>query len=148
MKVLFVKDLAGQGRKGELKEVSEGYALNFLIKQKFAIIATEEQRLQYQKSIADKTSALNKLKDKNVQIKAKLEKLELSIFARTGQSGKLFGAVKAEDVTSAIEQKTGLKIDKKLISFIEPIKSLGKNVVQVKLDKDITANLKITLSAN
>ena len=141
MKVLLIKDVPKLGKKGEIKEVKEGYGRNFLIAKGFAKLATkevvkeweeEQKRLEEQK--VKEIEELNKLKDR-------IEKLNITITKKLGNNGHLYGAVTKEDIASALKEKN-IEIDKKLIDT-KNIKSLGEHIVDIKLGHGIHAKLKI-----
>lgn len=143
MKVLFTKDVKGQGRKGQIKEVSEGYALNFLIKQGLAVAATEKVVVKEQQKLDAKAADLEKKKAKYIAMKVELEKRQFTISAKTGEAGKLFGAVREKDIADAVSSKLGQSIDKHMVRIPEPIRNLGEHKVLVVLDKDTQATITI-----
>lgn len=143
MKVLFVKDVAGQGRRGELKEVSEGYALNFLVKRGLATIATEKvQKEQELKArVAEETA--QKQEARALAQKAEIEKRTFEIRAKTGADGKLFGAIREKDIAEAVSAKVGFIIDKHRIVLDSPIKNLGSHEATLVLSKNVSATAKL-----
>lgn len=144
MKVIFLKDLKGQGKKYEVKEVSDGYATNYLIKKGYATKATEKE-LNHVKSI--KTSIATKEeenKEKALKQKKELESLEITIKVKTGQKDKLFGSVTAKEITENLE-KQGHKVDKKQIAIKKAINTLGTHEIDINLYKNINAKIKITI---
>lgn len=142
MKVIFLKDLKGQGKKGEVKEVSEGYARNFLLPKGFALEASggNMKSLEQQKQ-HDQKKKEQQLKDAKA-LAAKLEQQEVILKAKAGDGGKLFGAVTSKQIADELE-RVGLQIDKRKIDLREPIRALGVTVVQVKIHPDVTANVKV-----
>ncbi|MCG7378064.1 50S ribosomal protein L9 [Paenibacillus sp. ACRSA] len=145
MKVIFIKDMKGQGKKGQVKEVSEGYAQNFLLPRGIARIATdgnmktldnqnaaEERRKQEEKAEAE---ALGK----------KLESEVTELKAKSGESGRLFGAITSKQIAEALAAK-GLKIDKRKIELDEPIRTLGVTQVSVKIHPEVKATLKVQVT--
>jgi large subunit ribosomal protein L9 len=143
MKVLFVRELEGKANPGEIKEVTDGYARNFLLPQGLAIEATEAnvQRLAEEQ----KKSELRKKKRLHQadEIRKKLEKASITIPAKAGQDDKLFGAVTSEDITRAISEQTGLPVDKHEILLEQPLKKLGIYKVAVRLAEEVEAEVKI-----
>jgi len=141
MKVLLIKDVAKLGKKGEIKEVKEGYGRNYLIAKGFAKLATkevikeweEEQKILKEQKLKE-IEELNKLKDK-------IEKLTITITKKLGNNGHLYGAVTKEDIALGLKDKN-IEIDKKLIDA-KNIKSLGEHIVDIKLGHGIHAKLKI-----
>lgn len=143
MKVLFLKDLEGKGKEGEVKEVKDGFARNYLIPRGIAVEATEEnlRKFEEKKRIEEyrEKKRLTIAKD----IKKKIDKLSLTIKAKAGQDDKLFGAVTSEDISKEIKKVSGIDIDKHQIVLEEPIKKLGIYKIPVKVDEKVTAFLRI-----
>jgi large subunit ribosomal protein L9 len=146
MKVVFIKDVKGSGKKGEIKEVSEGYARNFLIKNGYAKEANNSalSELQGQKRLEEKNAAavLQAAKD----LKEKLEQLEVTIPAKSGEGGRLFGAVSTKQIVEALQKQHGIKVDKRKMEC-DGIRSLGYTNVPVKLHLEVKATLKVHVVA-
>ena len=142
MKVVFLKDVKGKGKKGEIKEVAEGYARNFLIKNGYAKEANNQalSELQGQQRLAEKTAAaeLQAAKD----LKEKVEGLEVTIKAKAGEGGRLFGAVSTKQIADALQKDHGIKVDKRKMES-EGIRSLGYTNIPVKLHQEVKATLKV-----
>jgi large subunit ribosomal protein L9 len=143
MKVLFLRDVKGQGRRGEIKEVSDGYAQNFLIKQKLAAPATADVQKAEHGKLEAAHAEQDKLRSKALVLKGLIEKQQFTISAKAGENGKLFGAVREKEVADAINKKTGHAIEKQRIHIDPPIHSLGEYLVTLVLLKDVTAHAKI-----
>ena len=140
MQVIFLKDLKGQGKKGEIKEVSDGYAINFLIKKGYALKKTEGSlnKLKEQKEndkILDEKNRENALK-----LKDKLEKITIN-FKVKSKDGKMFGSISTKQIKEELS-KLGYDIDKKQIESIT-INTLGMHIVKITLYKDIKGDLKV-----
>lgn len=143
MKVIFIKDLQGIGKQGEIKEVKTGYARNYLIPKGIVIEATPENIRQlenHEKLIAIKE---NKELSRAKEVKNILEKDSITISVKAGQDEKLFGAITPEDIRDAILQQKKLEIDKYQILLEQPIKKLGIYKVSVRTGKNITAEVKV-----
>ncbi len=144
MKVIFLKDLRGQGKKNEIKDVSDGYATNYLIKNGYAV--------KYTKTSGDILS--NQIKEFNLQeeenikkateIKNKLEKEEVKFNVKVGNNLKVFGSISTKQISEELK-KLGYDIDKKIIKINEPLSSLGVHNVNISLHKNVNANLKVHL---
>lgn len=143
MKVILIKDVKGSGKKGDVLNVADGYARNYLIGKGFALEATQKNLndLQGKKSseqhkidveIADNKALVEKIKDKDIVIKAK-----------AGQGGKLFGAVTASTVSDEIKKQYGVDVEKKKIALSSDIKSYGDFSAAIKLSHGISCNIKI-----
>ncbi len=141
MKVIFIKDLKNQGKKGEIKEVKDGYAKNFLIKNGYAIKETKES-LKILDRDNKKAQELDEQHKKEAKkLKQKLEQEKISFQVKTGQNDKVFGSISAKQIKDKLDEK--YKIDKKQILIKNPITSLGFHEVEIHLYKDIIAKIKV-----
>ena len=142
MKVIFLKDLKKQGKKNEIKEVSDGYAVNYLIKNGYAV--------KYTKSSSDRLGdemVKNKLTEEEntrnaEKIRTKIEKETLVFNVKTGKDGKVFGSISSKQIWTELD-KLGYKIDKKKIDLKETIKTLGMFSVDVKLYEGVLGKIKV-----
>ena len=147
MKVLFVKEVAGTAKAGEVKEVSPGYARNFLLPRKLAVVADERaieqirQREEATRRRAEK--ALNDARD----VATRLKKLTVTIYAKTGEAGRLFGSVTNADIATQLKREAGLDVDKRKIDVDPPIKSLGPHEVTVQLHTEVSETLRVVVAA-
>lgn len=146
MKVILLQDVNGTGRKGEIKEVKDGYARNCLIKQKLAVEATnaninilEGQQAHAQHKIDTETENAKK-------IAAAIEGKTFSTAVKAGSNGKLFGAVTAKDVVKLIKDANGLDIDKKKIALKSEIKTFGTFEAEAKLYNGVSAKFKVQVT--
>lgn len=145
MKVIFIKDMKGQGKKGEVKEVSEGYATNFLFPRGVARPATEGNMKTLEQQHASEQKRKEQEKEEAVQLGKKLEDMTVTLKAKSGEGGRLFGAITSKQIAEALaEQK--IKIDKRKIELGEPIRHLGVTQVPVKLHPDVKATLKVQIT--
>ena len=140
MQVIFIKDLKGQGKKGEIKEVSDGYAMNFLIKKGYAIKKTEGSLNKLNKEKEhDKEVDLENRKQA-LELKKKMEKLTLKFKVKTAKD-KMFGSISTKQIKEELH-KLGYEIDKKQIEN-QLINTLGMHIVKINLYKDVECNLKV-----
>ncbi|MBE3597079.1 MAG: 50S ribosomal protein L9 [Hydrogenibacillus sp.] len=144
MKVIFQQDVPGQGRKGEVKEVSDGYARNYLIPRKLAVPATEGNLRRLDAERTKQAQAAQQAYEAARALKAALEAEAVTIAVKTGGGGKLFGAVTAEKIAEALARK-GHPVDRRKIVVKEPLRTLGRHTVDVKLHADVTARLVVEL---
>lgn len=143
MKVILLEDVKSLGKKGEIVNVNDGYARNFLLKSKKGVEASSKNLndLKLQKANADKIAKENLEAAKELGEKLKAGQVELSM--KTGEGGRTFGSVSSKEIAQAAEEQLGLKIDKKKIQLKEQIKSLGVHMVPIKLHPKVTAELKV-----
>jgi large subunit ribosomal protein L9 len=143
MKVIFLKDVKGRGKKGEIKNVADGYAHNFLLKNNYAIEANQAaiSQLDGQKKKEQKLSEQELQEAK--ALKEKLEALTVELKAKSGEGGRLFGSITTKQVASELEKKHGIKIDKRKMELDDAIRSLGYTNIPVKIHQEVTATLKV-----
>lgn len=144
MKVVLLQDVKALGKKGDVVEVSEGYARNFLLGKKYAVEATAANlnTLKLQKANADKIAAQQLAEAQETA--DKLSKVTVTVAIKAGENGKTFGSVSSKEIAQALEDQ-GIVIDKKKIVLPEPIKEFGKQDVKVKLHKDVAATVKVNV---
>jgi len=143
MKVIFLKDVKGKGKKGEVKEVADGYANNYLFKRGLAVEATEAnlKKLKAQKK-KEEELARQQLEEAK-RLKEKLEKLTLEFTAKAGQGGRLFGSITAKQIAEQLQKVHDIKIDRRKIEMPDAIRSLGYTKVPVKLHSQVMATLNV-----
>jgi large subunit ribosomal protein L9 len=143
MKVIFLKDVKGKGKKGEVKNVADGYAHNFLIKQGLAIEANQSsvstlaaQKKKEEKMAEEELEEAKKLKEA-------LEKVTVELTAKAGEGGRLFGSITTKQIAEELQKKHGIKIDKRKMELDDAIRSLGMTKVPVKLHHEVMASLNV-----
>jgi large subunit ribosomal protein L9 len=146
MKIIFLQDVKGQGKKGEVKEVSDAYARNVLLKKGLAAEANAANlnKLQAQNKAAER-KAREELEEAK-KLAAVLEKTVVSVKTKAGEGGRVFGSVTSKQIADALEAMK-LKVDKRKILLEEPIKTLGTTVVQVKLHPEVSADVRVHVQA-
>jgi large subunit ribosomal protein L9 len=143
MKVIFLKDVKGKGKKGEVKNVADGYAHNFLIKQGLAIEANQANisSLNAQKKKEEKEAAQELALAK--ELKVAIEKITVELTAKVGEGGRLFGSITSKQIAEHLQKAHNIKIDKRKIELEDAIRSLGYTKVPVKLHTEVTATLNV-----
>ena len=146
MKVIFLQDVKGSGKKGEIKNVADGYARNMLLPKGYAVEATAANMNKLEGSQA---SAQHKI-DVDIQAAkdaaAKIKGKKVEIIAKAGSNGKLFGSVTAANVADALSQQLGVKVDKKKIVLSTDIKNFGSYTASVKLYNGIAETIDVEVS--
>ena len=144
MKVIFIKDLKDQGKKGDIKEVKDGYGNNFLIKNGYAIVANDSNlKLFNKEKEKEKLNETLKIKDCE-SLKEELEKLTIKIKVKTGAQDRVFGSVSTKQINEELK-KLNYSIDKNKIKINEPLTTLGTHIVDIELHKQVVAKVKINL---
>lgn len=142
MKVIFLQDVKGQGKAGEVKEVAEGYARNFLLPRKLAVEATEGNlkalRAREEQKRREEAERLQRAKE----VAAKLGETTVELYAKAGENGRLFGAVTGKQIAEALE-KMGISVDKRKIELDEPIRQAGTVAVPVRLHPEVVATVRV-----
>lgn len=146
MKVILLKDVKGQGKKNDVIEVSDGYGRNFLIKNGLATVATSTQvnSINISKAAEEKRKAAEKAEA--IKLAKELETKTVVVEIKTGETGKLFGALNTQAIADALK-KQGVDIDKKKIVLSDPIKSVGEYTITVKPYAEVSAKLKVIVQA-
>ncbi len=146
MNVILKEDVKGQGKKGDVVNVSPGYARNFLFPRKLAVEATEQSLAQL--AAENEAAAKQRAQEKaDAQaLAAKLEKHRVTLITQAGDGGKLFGAITTKHIGDALSE-AGFDVDRRKIQLADPIKTLGTHKVHVKLHPDVTATVAVDIKA-
>ncbi len=147
MKVILLEDIKALGKKGEIKEVSEGYARNFLMPKKLVLEANKSnlnmlahnQQKQKEKEAKELQNAQNlaeKLKDKTI-----------TVYGKAGEAGRLFGSITNKEVADAIEESLGMAVDKRKVELLEPMKTVGVYPVLLKLHSQVQCKIQVQVEA-
>ncbi len=143
MKVIFNADVKGQGKKGEMKEVSDGYARNYLLPRKLASEATADNINALKLKEKAKAAQIAKEKAQAQENAQKLTGVQVIIKAKAGSGGKLFGAVTSQEISSALKEQFGIEIEKNKIVQAEPIKTFGSYTVKAKMGYEISGSINL-----
>ena len=145
MKVILLQDVKGKGKKGQMLEVSDGYARNFMLPKKLAIEATADAVNTMRMN--DKAAAEKAAKERAeaLEISKKLREMTLTVTAKGGGAGRLFGSVTNQEIADALKANSGIALDKRKIVISDPIKNVGTYTVTCKLGYEITAPLTVKI---
>ena len=146
MKVILQQDVRGQGKKGQMIEASDGYARNFLLPRKLAVLATAENvnTMKMQEKAKKAQEAAEKAEAE--AIAAKLKDISVKIVAKGGSNGRLFGAVTSKAIADALNAQHGISVNKSKIVQEEPIKAFGGYDLKVKLGYEVSGTLKVVVA--
>ncbi|MDE3090619.1 MAG: 50S ribosomal protein L9 [Chloroflexota bacterium] len=145
MQVLLLKDVAGIGSAGQVKKVSDGYARNFLLPRKLAVVATEGALKQ---SEGIKQAALRreaKTLGEARELAGMVEQVTLTFRAKAGEGDRLFGSITTGDIADALAREKGITVDKRKIELSSPLKELGNHQVQIKLHPEVSATVMVVI---
>ena len=145
MKIILLDDVTSLGRRGEVRDVADGYARNYLLPQKLALHATAANLKNLEGIKARQESRANKLKADALALAQSIEALHYTEVRQASDEGRLFGSVGRADVAAFLGQK-GLDIERRRIALDEPLKSLGDFSVPIRLHPDVTAQLKVSVT--
>lgn len=143
MKVILTGDVKKLGKKGDVVNVADGYARNFLLPKGLAVEATQVKIKKLDRQKQEEAERRLEEENESRKLAEKLNKLEICIAVKVGDAGKLFGAVSSKDIADVLEEEHQIRIDKKKIVLKEPIKTLGMHKLTVKLHPKVQANINI-----
>ena len=146
MKVILQQDVKGQGKKGQLVEVSEGYARNFLLPRKLAIEATTDAINTLNLKEKARKAEEARLKAEAEATAEKLKEIQVKLTAKAGNGGKLFGAVTTKEISDGLKKQYNIDIPKQKLVLDEPIKSFGTYQVKAKLGFEISGTVSVTVA--
>jgi len=145
MKVIFIKDLKKQGKINEIKEVSDGYATNFLIKNGYAVKYTKTSNERLENDLEKNRQEEEKNKENANKLKKELEKEHLKFIVKAGTNGKVFGNISSKQISEELKKKN-YDIDKKKIQIDGSLNTIGHHYVEIELYKNIKAKLQVELA--
>jgi len=143
VKVVLLEDVPKLGKRGDVVNVADGYARNFLIPKRLAVMATEGEISRLKSEVLKKKEKEERRRKVLLEIKENLEGKEVILKAKAGNKGKLFGSITASEIAEAIKKTMGIDIDKKVVELASPIKEVGEHVVKLKLGLGIETEVKV-----
>lgn len=145
MKVILLQDVRGKGKKGQMLEVSDGYARNYMLPRKIAVEATPDAINTMKMNDKATQDRIAREKAEAMEVSRKLRGMTLTVTAKGGGAGRLFGSVTNQEIADALGQEAGIKLDKRKIVIADPIKNVGTYTVTCKLGYEITAPLTVKI---
>ena len=145
MKVILLQDVRGKGKKGQMLEVSDGYARNYMLPRKIAIEATADAMNTMRMNDKATQERIAKEKAEAMEVSKKLREMTIVVNAKGGGNGRLFGSVTNQEIADALKAKTGIALDKRKIVITDAIKNVGTYTVTCKLGYEITAPLTVKI---
>ena len=145
MKVILLQDVRGKGKKGQMLEVSDGYARNYMLPRKIAIEATADAVNTMRMNDKATQERIAKEKAGAMEVSKKLREMTVVVNAKGGGNGRLFGSVTNQEIADALKAKTGIALDKRKIIITDAIKNVGTYTVTCKLGYEITAPLTVKI---
>lgn len=147
MKLILQQEVKGLGKKNDIVEVSEGYARNFLLPKKLALVATDATVNQIKDQKAAQARREQRANDEAKMLASQLSKVSVTVSVKTGEGGRLFGSVSGKDVADALERQHGLAIDKRKVELKDTVKSIGTYTATVRVHPDVSAQLSVNVVA-
>ena len=143
MKVILLKDVKGTGKKGEMKELSDGYARNFLLPKKMAIVAdnTAVKELNEKNKAAENKA--QKEYEAAVELGKKMEEMNIVMYSKAGDGGRLFGSITSKDIAEQLKKQHGIVVDKRKVLLNEPIRVLGSTNVEIKIHQKVITKIRV-----
>lgn len=145
MKVILTQDVKGKGKKGQMIEVSDGYARNYMLPRKIAVEATPDAVNTMRMNDKATAERIAREKAEAMEISHKLREMTLTVTAKGGGNGRLFGSVTNQEIADALKKQSGIQLDKRKIVISDPIKNVGTYTVTCKLGYEISAPLTVKI---
>lgn len=143
MKVILLEDVKSLGKKGEIVEVSNGYAANFILPKKLGVEATSKNLNDLKLQNANKDKVAKELLEAAEELKTEIAEMQVIVNMKAGEGGKTFGAISSKEIAKAAMEQFNLDIDKKKIQVKEPIRTIGTHEVTIKIHPKVVAKLKV-----
>jgi len=146
MKIILLEDVKSLGKKGEIVNVNDGYARNFILPKKLGLEATGKNLNDLKLQKANEEKVAQQLLDEAKELAKKLEAGKVELAIKIGEGGRAFGSVSSKEIAAAVKTQMGYEVDKKKIQLKDSIKTLGTHTVPVKLHVKVTAQLKVIVT--
>lgn len=145
MKVILIEDVKSLGKKGQLVDVNDGYARNFILAKKLGLEATPKNLNDLKLKKANDEKVAKEIYEEAKAFGERLKEMEVNVTIKTGEGGKIFGSVSSKEIAEAAKVQLGIELDKKKMILPSPIKVLGTTMVPIKLHPKVTSELKVNV---
>ena len=145
MKVILIEDVKSLGKKGELVNVNDGYARNYILAKKLGVEATLKNLNDLKLKKANEEKRAKEIYEEAAAFAERLSKMEVNVSIKAGEGGKIFGSVSSKEIAQAAQEQLGVELDKKKMQLPSPIKSVGTQMVPIRLHPKVTAQLKVNV---
>ena len=145
MKVILTEDVKSLGKKGQIVDVNDGYARNFILAKKMGLEATPKNLNDLKLKKANEEKIAKEVYEEAVAFAERLSGMEVNVSIKAGEGGKIFGSVSSKEIAEAAKEQLGIELDKKKMQLSSPIKNIGTQMVPVKLHPKVTAQLKVNV---
>ena len=145
MKVILIEDVKSLGKKGQLVDVNDGYARNFILAKKLGLEATPKNLNDLKLKKANDEKVAKEIYEEAKAFGERLKEMEVNVTIKTGEGGKIFGSVSSKEIAEAAKAQLGIELDKKKMVLPSPIKVLGTTMVPIKLHPRVTSELKVNV---
>ena len=143
MKVILIQDVKSLGKKGDIVEINDGYARNYVIPKKLGLEATNKNLNDLKLQKANEVKVAKEKLEQAKEFAAQLKEKSVTLQMKTGEGGRLFGSISTKEIAKAVTEQLGCQIDKKKMILDEPIKTLGTHIIKIKLHKDVIGELAV-----
>ena len=143
MKVILLKDVKGTGKKGEVKEVSDGYARNFLLPKKMSYLSNNQAVKELKEQNKSAEIKAQKEYEEAVELGDKMKEMNIEIYSKAGEGGRLFGSITAKEIAEQLKKQKGIAVDKRKILLNEPIRVLGSRFVEIKIHQKVVTKIRV-----
>ena len=145
MKVILIEEVKSLGKKGELVNVNDGYARNYILAKKLGVEATPKNLNDLKLKKANEEKRAKEIYEEAAAFAERLSKMEVNVSIKAGEGGKIFGSVSSKEIAQAAQEQLGVELDKKKMQLPSPIKSVGTQMVPIRLHPKVTAQLKVNV---
>ena len=145
MKVILIEDVKSLGKKGELVNVNDGYARNYILAKKLGVEATPKNLNDLKLKKANEEKRAKEIYEEAAAFAERLSKMEVNVSIKAGEGGKIFGSVSSKEIAQAAQEQLGVELDQKKMQLPSPIKSVGTQMVPIRLHPKVTAQLKVNV---